>query len=108
MSAYHHQVLFRFKEPLAPETAHDLTETLLALPAEIAGILDISAGINETEETLNSHGYTLGLHVSFESRQALRAYQPHPAHQAFIQKLNGLVESVVVMDYPVPDREPAI
>lgn len=54
-----------------------------------------------TEEQENVHGYTLGLRVTFESQEALRAYGPHPAHQKFVSMLEGILENVVVVDYPI-------
>ena len=106
MSAYEHMVFFRFKPQVPQSTVDDLMTTLLTFPRTIPGILEMSAGINETEETGNIHGYTLGLRITFEDQQTLRVYQSHSEHQSFIQKLNGILESVIVMDYPFPTRDP--
>ncbi|WP_328804398.1 Dabb family protein [Paenibacillus apii] len=53
-----------------------------------------------TEETDNIHGYTLGLWVTFKDLESLRSYGPHPIHQEFVKSLDGLLENVVVVDYP--------
>ena len=58
MSAYEHMVFFRFKHQVAQVTLDDLMATLLAFPRTIPGILEMSAGINETEETENIHPNT--------------------------------------------------
>ncbi|SMB97005.1 Dabb family protein [Deinococcus hopiensis] len=102
---FEHIVIFRFKEPLSPEKQTELVGAILEFREQIPGIVGLSAGINETEEVQNIHDYTLGLRITFEDRDALKGYLPHPAHQAFVQWLDGLVESVVVMDYPVEARE---
>ncbi|MGY2893805.1 Dabb family protein [Deinococcus sp. UYEF24] len=104
MTAYEHIVVFRFKPSVSRAQQDGLVATLLAFPGVIPGILELTAGINETEETENVHGYTLGLRITFQDRQALTAYQPHASHQAFVRQLDGLIENVVVMDYPVTVR----
>ena len=106
MTAYEHIVVFRFGQPLPPEVTADLLSALLAFREEIPGILALSAGVNDTLETQNVHGYTLGLRITFRDREALRAYQPHPSHLAFVRRLDGLLldgllQNVVVVDYPL-------
>jgi hypothetical protein len=56
-------------------------ETLLAFKGRIPGIVDITAGLNVTEESSSIHkpGYHLGLLFTFEDQEALRQYGPHPA-----------------------------
>lgn len=98
---FEHIVIFRFKEALPSEQQRELVTTLLAFQQQIPGIVGLSAGLNETGEVQNVHNYTLGLRITFQSQEALKRYLPHPAHQAFVQKLDGLVENVVVMDYPL-------
>ncbi|WP_334220763.1 Dabb family protein [Paenibacillus sp. JJ-100] len=58
--------------------------------------------MNVTGETDRIQGYTLGLRVTFEDQEALRAYGPHPAHQAFVSSLDGWIDNVIVSDYPIP------
>jgi hypothetical protein len=98
---YEHLVIFRFKQELSAEKKNELLESLLGFKGRIPGIADISAGYNVTEETNNIHGYSLGLRVTFESREALHAYGPHPVHQQFVKLLDGILENVVVVDYPI-------
>ncbi|MFC5448519.1 Dabb family protein [Paenibacillus aestuarii] len=96
---YEHLVIFKFNEHLTPAKQQDLLDQLLAFRNQIPGITDMSAGINVTEETANIHGYTLGLRVTFENLEALRAYGPHPIHQAFVKSLGGILDNVIVVDY---------
>lgn len=98
---YEHLVVFRFNEQYEPSREQDLVQALQALKKQIPGIIDLTAGVNATEEQENVHGYTLGLRVTFENQEALRAYGPHPAHQKFVSMLDGILENVVVVDYPV-------
>ncbi|MNB88286.1 Stress responsive A/B Barrel Domain protein [compost metagenome] len=98
---YEHLVVFKFNSSYQPQQEQQLVQTLLGLRNQIPGIIGLTAGVNVTEETGNIHGYTLGLRVTFSDQEALRAYGPHPAHQHFVAMLEGIIESVVVVDYPV-------
>jgi len=98
---YEHLVLFKFNNSLTSDKEEQLLEKLKAFKKNIPGIVDLSAGINLTEETDRAQGYTLGLRVTFENQEALRAYGPHPVHQDFVQSLNGVIEDVIVVDYPL-------
>lgn len=95
-----HLVILKFNASVTPSKQKELVDQLLAFRGAIPGIIDLSAGINVTEETENVHGYTLGLRVTFEDLDSLRAYGPHPVHQDFVKSLDGMLENVVVVDYP--------
>ncbi|MBD2844050.1 Dabb family protein [Paenibacillus sp. IB182496] len=97
---YEHLVVFKFNTDIIPGKQQELLDQLLGFRGRIPGIIDISAGINVTEETDNIHGYTLGLRVTFDSLESLRSYGPHPAHQQFVASLDGMLDNVVVVDYP--------
>jgi hypothetical protein len=97
---FEHLVVFKFNANVTHVKQQELLDQLLAFQGQIPGILDISAGINVTEETDNIHGYTLGLRVTFEDLASLRAYGPHPVHQQFVKSLEGILENVIVVDYP--------
>src|SRR4051794_35257482 len=98
---YDHLVSFQFNQELSPEKKLELLNLLYALKGTIPGLLDMGAGFNETKETANIHGYTLGLRITFADQASLDQYGPHPAHQRFVQALSGLIENVVVVDYPI-------
>ncbi|MFE6075829.1 Dabb family protein [Paenibacillus sp. NPDC057886] len=98
---YEHLVVFKLNDTITPVKQQELVAQLLALQEQIPGIVDLTAGINVTEETDHIQGFTLGLRVTFEDQEALRAYGPHPAHQAFVASLNEWVENVIVVDYPI-------
>lgn len=101
---YEHLVSFKLNDKITTVKQQELVVQLLALQEQIPGIVDLTAGINVTEETDHIQGFTLGLRVTFEDQEALRAYGPHPAHQAFVTSLNEWVENVIVVDYPIPSR----
>lgn len=98
---YEHLVVFKLKPETPYERLQELVEKLLAFRGQIPGMKALSAGINVTEETDNAHGYGIGLRITFQDQESLRAYGPHPVHQEFVRSLDGLVENVVVVDYPV-------
>jgi hypothetical protein len=98
-----HIVAFKFNENYTPEKGKLLVETLLAFKGRIPGIIDITAGLNVTEESSSIHkqGYQLGLRVTFEDQEALRQYGPHAVHQHYVSLLDGIIDNVVVIDYPI-------
>ncbi|WP_223192910.1 Dabb family protein [Paenibacillus sedimenti] len=98
---FEHLVSFKFNANYTPQQESQLVETLLAFKNQIPGIVELTAGVNVTEETDNIHGFTLGLRVTFEDQEALRQYGPHPVHQQFVKMLDGILDSVVVIDYPI-------
>jgi hypothetical protein len=98
---FEHLVSFKFKEMLPAPKEKELLETLLSFKERIPGIVDMSAGVNVTDEVGNIHGYTLGLRVTFQDQESLRQYGPHPVHQQFVKLLDGILDNVVVIDYPI-------
>ncbi|MFJ2044018.1 MULTISPECIES: Dabb family protein [Paenibacillus] len=98
---YEHLVAFKLNDKITTVKQQELVAQLLALQEQIPGIVDLTAGINVTEETDHIQGFTLGLRVTFEDQEALRAYGPHPAHQAFVASLNEWLENVIVVDYSI-------
>ena len=98
---FEHMVSFKFNQKLNPQKEKQLMDTLKSFKDSIPGIVELTAGVNVTEETENIHGYTLGLRVTFTDIEALRQYGPHPVHQQFVKLLDGIIEEVVVMDYPI-------
>jgi hypothetical protein len=96
-----HIVLFQLNDTVTTEMEQDLVKKLLDFNGKIPGIVEITAGVNATEEIDRQQGYRIGLRVTFEDQEALRQYGPHPLHQAFVQSLNGIVKNVIVADYPI-------
>jgi hypothetical protein len=98
---FEHLVVFKFNRILETSEEQSILEQILGLKDQIPGVVELSAGWNETEELGNIHGFTLGLRVLFTDKEALRNYGPHPAHQALVGRIGGMLGQVVVVDFPV-------
>lgn len=101
LNMYEHLVTFKFNEHITDGKQQELLQQLLAFKEKIDGIVELTAGLNTTEEVEQIQGYTLGLRITFESKKALDNYLPHPLHQAFISSLDGVIENVIVVDYEI-------
>ncbi|MEH7250813.1 Dabb family protein [Neobacillus niacini] len=98
---YEHIVMFKFNKNISPEKEQDLLRQLKKLKGNIPGIIELTAGVNVTEEVENQHGYTLGLRVTFKDKRDLDNYLPHPIHQEFVSSLNSVIDQVIVSDYQI-------
>ncbi|TWE09096.1 stress responsive alpha/beta barrel protein [Neobacillus bataviensis] len=98
---YEHIVTFKFNGSITSEIEQALLKQIKAFKGEIPGIVELTAGMNVTEEIENMHGYTLALRITFENKQALDHYLPHPTHQDFVASLNGIIDNVIVIDYEI-------
>jgi Stress responsive A/B Barrel Domain. len=98
---FEHIVLLKFKPGVSIAEQEDAVRRAYDFKGKIPGIVDLSAGINATEEIEHAQGFTLGIRVTFENQQACRDYVQHPLHQGLLQSIGPIVEGIVVMDYPV-------
>ncbi|QMV42109.1 Dabb family protein [Cohnella cholangitidis] len=98
---FEHIVLLKLNSNFSTDQQEDVVRSVLAFKDEIPGSIDISAGINITEEVEHKQGYTLGIRVTFENQQACRDYNQHSLHQNLLQSIGPFVEGIVVMDYPI-------
>lgn len=98
---YEHIVTFKFNGNITLEKEQALLKQIKAFKGKIPGIVELTAGINCTEEIENIHGYTLGLRITFENKQALDNYLPHPIHQQFVSSLYEVIDNVIVVDYEI-------
>jgi hypothetical protein len=98
-----HIVLWRFaEEAMGKARDENLSEAaarLQALPRMIPELreLEIHRGL-----ILGDRSFDLVLLSSFDSRQALRAYQDHPAHQEVVAFLRTVQTERAVIDFEVP------
>ncbi|WP_078544775.1 Dabb family protein [Litchfieldia alkalitelluris] len=99
---YEHMVFFKFNEHFTTVKGEELIGLLKQFKEAIPGIVELTAGINVTDEKENEKGYKLGLRVTFENKDALDNYGPHPIHQKFVRSLDGVIADVIVVDYPNP------
>src|SRR5688500_17190650 len=94
-----HIVLFKTKSDATPEQKARMIHELKRLRELIGGIVDLSVGTNFSAR---SQGFDIGLVVRFESRAALEAYLPHPAHRGCVDEfISPIREDTIVIDYDI-------
>lgn len=98
-----HVVLFKFKEDATEEQIQEIETAFAALPSQIDAVHDFEWGTNNSPEGLEK-GFTHCFLVTFRSEEARAAYLPHAAHQAFVAKLQPILEDVLVVDYWTPEE----
>jgi len=91
-----HIVIFKLKSGSTEAEKEELIRKLRGLKGKVEGMVDLSAG----ESFTNRHkGYTVGLVVRFENREALERYGPHPAHVPVKEYVSQVCEDVIAVDY---------
>lgn len=95
-----HVVCFKFKPDADPAAITDVEETFAGLVDEIDTIRHLEWGKNNSPES-HDQGFTHLFNVTFDNSEDLAAYGPHPAHQALVEKLKPILDSVRVIDYVV-------
>jgi Stress responsive A/B Barrel Domain len=93
-----HLVLLKFKPDTAPATIADITAAFRALPAAIDTVRALESGTDVSPEGL-ARGYTHAFLLTFDDAAGRDHYLPHPAHQAFVARLQPLLDDVLVLDY---------
>ena len=102
LGSQRHVVTFRYGPDVPPERIADITRRFGALQDSIPGITGFEHGVNNSPEGLSkdiTHVYLL----TFADAAARDAYLPHPAHQRFVELLDGAVADVFVIDYLVEE-----
>ena len=94
-----HIVLLKLKADTTDQQLQGLTDALMGMKEQIPGIVDITAGINNSPEG-KSHGFSYGFIVRFVDQAARDNYLPHPTHiEVATESLRPLVDDVLVFDY---------
>lgn len=90
-----HIVLFKMKDK-SQEAADKMISMLRALEGQIPQLLAIEVGqdVLRTERS-----YDIGLVTKFDSVEAMKEYQVHPAHQEVLAYINTVRESAVAVDF---------
>lgn len=95
----HHIVLWNLKEELTTqekeEALRTMKEKLEAVKKEVKGVISLEVVINGLE----SSNKDVGLISSFESADALNAYQTHPAHVAASSYVKSVTRDRACLDY---------
>lgn len=92
-----HIVMWRIAEP-RQENALKIKEALEGLNGRIPGLLRLEVGVDFSRE---GESADVVLYSEFESRQALEAYQGHPAHAEVAPLVKVLRSERRVADYEV-------
>lgn len=100
-----HLVLLRFQPGLPPATVDGVVAAFVALRAAVPGVRRLEWGTNESPEGLDQ-GYTHAFTLDFDDAAARDAYLPHPAHQAFVERLKPCLDAVLVIDHLVRTEPP--
>ena len=95
-----HLVLLRFSDATTDAKRAELAADFAALGSKIAEVRALEWGVNVSPEGLDK-GFTHGFVVSFANAADRDAYLPHPAHQAFVERLKPWLADVLVLDYEV-------
>jgi quinol monooxygenase YgiN len=93
-----HVVLFAFTETATPAHIQAMEQAFAALPPQIAEIEAFEWGTDASVERL-ADGYTHCFLVTFASAGDRDAYLAHPAHQAFVARLQPHLAKTLVIDY---------
>lgn len=93
-----HLVLLKFKAEAAPADVEAIVQAFVALRERIAAVSGLESGTDVSPEGL-AKGFTHAFLLSFADAVARDAYLPHPAHQAFVERLQPLLADVLVIDY---------
>ena len=108
-----HIVLFSFPRELTAEEAAAMREMVASWPSEIGLMTKCRFGTDLTRE--RNRGYEYLLYTEFPDSAALRRYQGHPVHVAFLNWITErdctplafdyyLDEDTVLMPEPGPAR----
>lgn len=95
----HHIVLWNLKEELSEaekkEAADRIKKELEAVKKEVSGVISLNVVTNG----LASSNKEIGLISVFESEEALKAYQVHPAHVAAGSFIKTVTSGRCCLDY---------
>lgn len=96
---YRHVVAFKFKENTTHAQIDAIVKDFAALQDAIPDIIAFEHGKQVSPEGFDQ-GYTHIFIVTFKDAAGLEVYLPHPAHQAFVEKLLPLLDPPpFVVDY---------
>jgi len=96
VSVLRHYVLLKYREGTDAEHIATFCDRMLALRGSIADIRRLEIGRDELHD---ARSWDLVLIMEFESVDALRAYQRHPAHRAVMAFNDPFVADVASVDF---------
>lgn len=92
-----HVVFFKLKNP-TPEVLNETKNVLMNLKGKIPELIDIEVGIDVVR---SERSYDIALITTFESLDAMKAYQVHPLHVEVLKYIAEVRETVIAVDYEV-------
>lgn len=92
-----HIALIKYPDPDRAGFKEEVEALLRPFAAGIPGLRDFHWGWDVSGR---SRGYTLGLVMAFDDSEQLKAYTPHPVHQAFVQWNARQGGEVLAFDFP--------
>jgi len=101
MAQIQHIVLFKFPEPLPEDEEREMFDMVRQFPEKIGGFVQLRIGADTSGR---SRGYQYGMYSVFENIDRLRAYTPHPFHQAFSDWVFSRDVEILAFDYPIDDQ----
>ena len=96
--AFRHVVLFKFKDDAPAADVKAIEDAIVAFPPSMPMITALEWGKDCSVENLQD-GFTHCFLVTFRDADGLKAYLPHPTHQAAVAKLKPAMEKLLVFDY---------
>lgn len=92
-----HVVFFKLVHP-TPDTLQETRDVLLGMKGKIPELLDIEVGIDVIR---SERSYDVALTTTFESLEAMQAYQVHPVHVEVGRYIAKVKEASIAVDYEV-------
>jgi len=110
MPPLRHILFFKFKADASLTTIETIRKGFYALPKVIPNITFLSFMKNDPNcvppnSVDRTQGYSWVLDITFVNKEALAVYVPHPEHQKVVSMISEIRESVVAMDYELPDAD---
>ncbi len=91
-----HIVMIKFKETTSKEQIADIKERLEKLVDIIEPLKSMEVGLNFKP---SERAMDLVLTATFDTKEGLEIYSPHPAHQEVVKSIRELAEYTKVVDY---------
>ena len=99
---FRHVVLFKFKDTAPAADVKAIEKAICEFPPTMPMITELEWGKDVSVEKL-ADGFTHCFLVTFKDADGLKAYLPHPTHQAAVKKLKPAMEKLMVFDYVAGD-----
>ncbi|MDE2094470.1 MAG: Dabb family protein [Burkholderiales bacterium] len=93
-----HLVLLRFKPSVSSTDIAAIERAFCALRQQTGSVRDLEWGTDVSPEG-RAKNFTHSFLLSFDDAAGRDAYLPHPAHTAFVARLEPLLDDVLVIDY---------